>query len=103
MPWVHRGKQSYYYRSLRRNGKVVRQYVGKGEAAAEEAAATQRRRHEREAHRTAAHEYQQGHAEADAALDRLIEITDLLARATLTDLGYHLHARVWRKRRGENH
>jgi hypothetical protein len=99
MPWARRRNRIYFYRSFRVHGRAVRQYLGAGEAAAKEAAAIECRRCERQAQAAAAREYERDHAAAGAALDELVEVTDLLVKATLIDLGYHLHDRTWRRRR----
>jgi hypothetical protein len=95
-----RSGRKYYTRSFRRNGKVVREYIGggvKGELAAK---ADAERRAAREAQAEALRAEGQRHAAAVDPLDELARLTDLLMRATLIELGYHQHARgQWRRRR----
>jgi hypothetical protein len=87
----------YYTRSRKVNGRVVRQYVGTGEAAEQAARLDAITRQEREARRAARAEL----AALDAALDDLAEQTDLLTRAVLAAAGYRRHHRgEWRKKRG---
>jgi hypothetical protein len=89
----------YYTRSRKVNGRVVREYVGGGLlgvlAAADDALAREERARQAEA-------WLRERAE-DAALDgdlnRLEEITDLLAQAALVAGGFHEHRGEWRKRR----
>jgi hypothetical protein len=92
-------KGRYYTRSRKVNGRVVREYLGTGEAAAQAARLDARARQEREARRAAMAEL----AALDAPLDDLAERTDLLARAALAAAGYRQHCRgEWRKRRGRS-
>lgn len=89
----------YYTRSLRLNGRMVREYVGcgiPGELAAaldeEERQEYRREREERERE----HEQAQAFTEALAAL--AAETEDEMTRR-LADAGYHCHKGQWRKRR----
>jgi hypothetical protein len=89
-------KGRYYTRSRKVNGRVVREYVGTGEAAEQVARLDASTRQEREARRAARAEL----AALDAPLDDLAEVTDLLAQAVLVAAGYRRHHRgEWRKRR----
>ena len=85
-------ERGYYYRVRRENGRVVREYVGRGRVAELMAKLDALdREKEREERRL------------DADLEALIETTDLLARAALVAAGYHQHKRgEWRKRRDGN-
>src|SRR5690348_6706633 len=101
MAWeTRRGKDRYYTRSQRVNGRVVRHYVGTGPtgelAATTDALARVERKIEAEAERAA----QRRHEELTAPLDELCRLTDLLFKASLVDAGYHQHNRgVWRRRK----
>ena len=92
-------KGRYYTRSRKVNGRVVREYLGTGEAAEQAArlhASVQQERETRRATRTEL-------VALDASLDDLAERTDLLARAALAAAGYRQHHRgEWRKRRGHS-
>jgi hypothetical protein len=100
MAWERRGNRSYYYRSVRRGGRVVKEYFGTGRVAelcAQLDGLTLERR---------AIERQDRAAERDrsAALEartlELIQLTDVLVAATLMVAGYHRHDRgTWRRRR----
>ena len=100
MAWETRRGRRYYYRSVRRGGRVVKEYFGTGRVAelcAQLDALTLERR---------AIERQDRAAERDRcdALEartlELIELTDALVAATLTVAGYHRHDRgAWRRRR----
>jgi hypothetical protein len=97
-------ERGYYYRVCRENGRVVREYVGRGRLAEsisqldslEREKGRERRRLDAEALRN-----EKAALDAlDADLEALIEATDLLAHAALVVAGYHQHKRgEWRKRR----
>jgi hypothetical protein len=100
MSWETRGRHRRYTRTLRRGGRVVRQYLGTG-AAAELAARADARAREARRHDAEALRAEEAHRQvARAPLLDLYRWTDALVRATLTGLGYHQHAHgQWRKRR----
>jgi hypothetical protein len=92
----------YYTRSRRVNGKVTREYLGKGElalmAAEADAALRQRRQQERDELRR----LEAADRALDAMLDELFEWNLLRAQAALQAAGYHQHARgKWRRQRGQ--
>ncbi|SRR5579884_1263901 len=87
----------YYTRSRRLNGRVIRQYLGTGEAAEQAARLDASARQEREDRRAVRAEL----ATLDASLAELAKHMDLLARAALVAAGYRQHHRgAWRRRRG---
>jgi hypothetical protein len=100
-------ERGYYYRVRRENGRVVREYVGRGRIAemlaeldvAEREKAQGKARLDAENLRT-----EKAKLDAlDAGIEALIETTDVLAHAALVAAGYHQHKRgEWRKRRGRN-
>jgi hypothetical protein len=99
MAWEQRGPQTYYYRSVRRNGHVTKLYLGTGPLAERYAAEDAERRAQRH---TAAETWRQEQAALDA-LDRQIDdwwdMSTLLLKATLYTEGYYQHDRAaWRKR-----
>jgi hypothetical protein len=98
-------ERGYYYRVRRENGRVVREYVGRGRVAElmakldalDRKKACEERRLDAETLRNEKAELDA----LDADLESLIEITDLLAHMALVAAGYHQHKRgEWRKRRG---
>jgi hypothetical protein len=100
MAWELRGNRSYYYRSVRRGGRVIKEYVGTGRVAELyarlDALARERRANERQ---DRAVEQDSWNA-LEAQTDELIRITDALVAATLTVAGYYRHDRgAWRRRR----
>lgn len=100
MPWDCRAstKNRYYTRTIRQNGKRVRQYVGRGPEA--EAAARQdaQRRTQRQAGYNAARQDQAALASAEAPLKALSASLDLLTKAVLLTNGYYLTDGHWRRR-----
>jgi len=100
MGWETRGHGRYYTRCRRKNGRVVREYIGAGPIAEQASRADAAQRAER------AHQVEVGRAEragwaaADALLRQLSTDVDLLVRAALVDAGYHQHNRgMWRRKR----
>ncbi len=95
-------KGRYYTRSKRVNGRVEREYWGRGKtgdlAARLHELERQPRLVEQEAKRARKAELDA----LDAPLNELSELADLLGRAALVVAGYHQHRRgEWRKRRGD--
>jgi hypothetical protein len=97
MAWL-RGR--YYVRTVKRDGRVVHEYVGGGEPGALAAIADARQGAERDA-RAAARRAEKARLEAlDADLEQLDDMADQFVRLALFAAGYHQHDRgEWRKRR----
>jgi hypothetical protein len=92
--------RGYYYRVRKVNGRVVREYVGRGPIAELVAQMDGLERQQREAERAAWLVKWAEQNALDAPLDELNELADLLARAALLAAGFHQHKRgEWRKRR----
>jgi hypothetical protein len=95
-------ERGYYYRVRKVQGRVVREYVGRGriaELVARMEALEREKRERAQAERQA----ERAELEAlDAPLNELNDFADVLARAALLAAGYHQHKRgEWRKRRGQ--
>src|SRR5262249_28117638 len=92
--------RGFYYRVRKVNGRVVREYVGRGPVAELVAQMDILERQKRQAERA---EQQAERAELEALdrpLNALNDLADLLACAALLAAGYHQHKRgEWRKRR----
>ena len=101
MGWEKRkGRGRYYTRSRRVGGRVVREYLGCGPAAALAAQLDAAKRTDRAAQAAVWGEERERLEAADEELDALCRMADSLMRAELTAAGYHQHARgEWRKRR----
>jgi hypothetical protein len=98
MGWDRDGR--YYTRSRKVNGRVVREYVGKGAIAEMAALLDADHRAQREEQKAARREEQSRLEAQDAEVSALDQAADLLTRAALVAAGYRLHNRgEWRKRR----
>lgn len=100
MAWEQRGNNSYYYRSRKIGGRVVKEYIGAGLTAeivaARDEAARERRHAERERERAELRRL----AAIEAEYAVFARACDALAAAALLAVGYRQHARgAWRKRR----
>jgi hypothetical protein len=94
------GGPAYYYRSTRRNGQVVKQYVGVGPEAEAAAAADAERRAARDARRAADRAER---VRVDAALDLLRDArrwADTLIAAWAAARGFREHRGQYRRKRG---
>ena len=100
MAWVTSYNRRYFYRSRRTGGKLIREYLGFGEAAEAAAAEIEQRRQEQlHARETAALERQR-HAAAAESLGELCGIADLVMRAVLIGEGFHQRpGGPWRRKR----
>jgi hypothetical protein len=93
-------ERGYYYRARKVNGRVVREYIGRGEVAELIARLDALERERRHLDALALRHEQAELAALEADLGALAETTDLVARAALLAAGYHRHHRGdWRKRR----
>jgi hypothetical protein len=98
MGWEKGGR--YYTRSKRANGRVVREYVGGGEAGEAAAREDAAERDRREAVRQLVRAERDQLGELDALVGELVRLADLVARAALLAAGYRQHDRgQWRKQR----
>jgi hypothetical protein len=100
MAWEKHGERTYFYRSVRRDGKVVKVYYGAGPVGRLAAEVGALRRAERQAEADA-RKAQEDRLGAAVTLTRdLSEGCELLAAATLLAAGYHRPSRhkwrIWR-------
>ena len=96
MPW----DRGYYYRSVRRNGRPRREYVGGGRVAVLVSQMDEIQRQRRQAEAAARRSERGGVEDLDRPLAELDELADLAAEAALLAAGYHRHKRgEWRRRR----
>lgn len=101
MSWERRGRRRYYFRARKVQGKVVKQYVGRGPKAETTAAEDARERAKREAIRCSAAEEQQRHEALEELVGNLSRQTEKMLNAALVAAGYYQHNRSeWRRRRG---
>jgi hypothetical protein len=100
MGW-ERGR--YYTRSVKVNGRVVREYVGTGRVAELAAQMDALEREKRRLDGLALGAERNELAAIEADLKTLTEKTELVARAALLAAGYHQHKRgEWRRRREQD-
>jgi hypothetical protein len=101
MAWEtrHDNRQRYYYRSRRTaDGKVEKQYLGKGRTAELAAASDQKAQAERKAALAAWREQKREQDAIDAALKDFCEECSVMLEAALVAAGYYLHRGEWRRR-----
>lgn len=101
MGWEQRRGRSYYYRKVRKGGRVRSEYVGSGMLAQLCAESDGCDRQERAAKRAADRATRQGEAEIDRQLADAESALGAMTHATLYAAGYHKHKGQWRKRRRE--
>lgn len=97
MGWETRGNGRYYYRKVRRGGRVTSEYIGGGYMAEALAGLDEFARQQRELDAAvwgATVADDQRHADELAAVDALVKSA---VAAVLLANGYHTHRRQWRK------
>jgi hypothetical protein len=99
MPWEERAGRRYYYRKVRRGGRVFSVYEGNGlrgllKAEEDEEAREAKRRAALDARAELA-----AQDAVDAVIDRQWQTVKAAADAALEAAGYHRHKRQWRLRR----
>jgi hypothetical protein len=100
MAWEKRERGgSYYTRSRKVNGKVVRQYVGTGPLAELAALMDAEERLRREEDAAARREERQRLEELACLVDELCEAVETVVQATLLAAGFRQHKREWRRTR----
>jgi hypothetical protein len=99
MAWEERAGRRYYYRKVRKGGRVFSVYEGGGLGGrlAEARDAERRKERGRETRTLRAELARQG--AIDAKIDAAWLIVESAAQEALESSGYHLHKREWRLRR----
>lgn len=99
MGWEQRGADRYYYRKEREGSRVKSIYVGRGEMAHMisqfESSSAELEKLMRAKKSMEANESEN----ADAALDRAIDLVRLFTEVSLLEAGFHTHRRQWRRKR----
>jgi len=96
MAWEKRAGQSFYYRSRKKQGRVVREYLGRGTRAVKAAAEDT----ERQVGRNKERIEKQAWDDLETHITTLNRLTTSLSQALLVDAGFYKHRRgAWRKRR----
>ena len=99
MAWEQRGPHAYYYRSVRRHGRVTKEYLGTGPLAALSVAADAQRRAQRQGKAEAWRQEQAALEAIDTQLEAWWDLGTVELKATLYTEGYYQHDRgTWRKR-----
>ena len=99
MAW-ERGR--YYVRKIKRNGRVISDYLGGGKRGRTAAARDAKQRARRQAEAARWRATRQELDDLNAQVAHCYELIELLARAALVAAGYHQHDRgEWRRRREE--
>jgi hypothetical protein len=101
MGWEKRARGSKYYtRSRRVDGRVVREYIGKGPKAEEQAEDDQLARMVMAKQRAIVQSRLKQLDALDATIGKFSKVLDSAVHVVLKDAGYHQHHRgEWRKRR----
>jgi hypothetical protein len=90
----------YYYRARKISGRIVTQYIGRGEIAELVALGDALERKEREQERADFRAWKEDLTRLDEPLEELNTLADKLAHAALLAAGFHQHRRgEWRRRR----
>ena len=95
MGWERRGKKQYYYRSVWKNGRVVKKYFGCGPEAEEAARQDAEAQAQKMRNLHALVELEREVAEFLAVDDYLVAVFD----AAMAAAGYHKYRGKWRKKR----
>ena len=99
MGFEERKGRLYYYRKIRRDGRVFSEYVGAGQVANLAARLDQIAREERELLRVQRETDRREFAELDQAIINQDTIIQAALTETLTQRGYHKHKGQWRRKR----
>jgi|SRR5215218_6815370 len=102
MGWEKRARGGFYYtRSHKVNGRVIREYVGKGPRAELAASTDAMKRLQREEEAKVWRLERDNLETVDQALAELCEAVEVVSRATLLAAGFRQHKRgQWRRKRG---
>lgn len=95
MAWKQIGNHAYYYKSRREGGRVVTEYVGRGQVASLIAQMDALTREDRELEREEREAIEDRERELAAWSDRV----ETLATAAMIAAGFHKHKGQWRRRR----
>jgi hypothetical protein len=95
MAWERRGNQKFYYSSHKVNGRVIKEYLGRGERAKRAALEDAQKKAIRENDRAERQEWEG----IDSKIAQLHQFTKLLSHSYLLNAGFYQHHRgEWRKR-----
>jgi hypothetical protein len=99
MAWEQRGRHTYYYRSVRRHGRVTKDNLGTGSLAALSVATDAQRQAQCQAEAEAWRQERAAPEAIDTQLDAWWDLGTVELKAILYTEGYYQHDRgTWRKR-----
>ena len=99
MGWETRGNGSYYYRKVRRGGRVCSEYVGRGLVADILADIDDDARHDAQVQQQARRAEVDAERHTAATLAEVDRMVQHMTAAALIAAGYHTHRRQWRRQR----
>ena len=102
MGWETRGNGTYYYRKVRRGGRVVSEYIGAGPVAEALAGLDDLGRDSAESDRAVWSGTVQAERRRAEALAEAEAVARALTTAVLISNGYHQHRRQWRRQGKED-
>jgi len=100
MGWETRGHGRYYYRKVRRRGRVHSEYIGAGWIADMAADADELARHRRQQEAAEWRAHVEHDRQQVAALAQVDEALRHMTTAALIAAGCYQHRRQWRRPRG---
>ena len=104
MSWEQRGDNGpYYTRSHKRDGRITREYIGRGELADLIAQRDVLKRQQRLAELAQRRKQRAADERLDAALDEFCRLAEAAAHAALLEAGYHAHKGQWRRKENGRH
>lgn len=101
MGWEERGGKLYYYRKIRKDGRVFSVYTGDGIAGAVAAAEDEHAQAQRVQTREELRREMAAQDRIDGLIGESERIAERASRAALEAAGFHQHKRQWRLRRNE--
>ena len=100
MAWEIRGANRYYYRTMRVDGVVKKEYVGRGSIARLAAVEDESARRKRELERQEVRVFRDAVQPLPLLMKDLADGERMLVHAELLAAGFHQNKGTWRKRRG---
>ena len=101
MALEYRNSRPFYYRSVRRDGKALKEYVAGGMVAELVADVDRTAKEQGKQYREAEKQARLRLGRADESITALDSCSNLLVHAALHAAGYHQHKREWRLKRGQ--
>ncbi len=99
MAWELRRNHPYYYRSVRVKGRVVKQYLGKGQLATEFSQALAAKQRMLRTRQASLRNFREQLQHYERIIDPFWRYSEAVLKRALEDAGYHYHRGEWRRRR----